>query len=439
MLNPLQKINFVAIFFSLENIVRKPAKFVTTAAPFLHPFVRECHRAIKNLFFLGIKKYDFKLDTQECLEKIQLVKTSSLKIGEPSFLPVELGQKISNHTFLMKHPGVYLIKYEDVSVLPGFHLVFDYDRKVAFHDILYNPIRHSLIGEKNRPTYVSDKSMIGIQTPVAIEMNSNKPIVSLFADANGNFYHFMLETATRAAIASEYKQFSNATFLIEKNLPNNMYTILKALLPETSKLVKCESSHLIKCSDLYYISLPGFCPSEDRLYFEKNILRTPYSNDVSVNLHALKLLKNKLRDPFFIKSSESNFQKIYLIRTSAHRKLINRDKIVDIAKEKGFTIIDPDKFHWRELFNMCASADQIIIEAGAAMLNLLFAEKTVKVFVLSPFILESTYSVHHNIMEAAGLDVKFLIGLPKSNGKGHHVHVDFEINEKTLIEALSAY
>lgn len=434
--------NFLPKFFeAFENLVRKPAKFIITVAPLSHSFIRKFHRTMKKASFFWFKKYEFRLSSQECLEKTKLIESSSLLIKQPSFLPVELGKKISNHSFLMTHPGVFLIKYKDVGVLAGFHLVFDQSLRLAFHDIFYNPTRHALAGEKQLPTYFSNQSTIGLQT-VSIKIESEQPIVSLFGDANGNFYHFMLETATRAAVVSDLKQFSYATFLIEKNLPPNMYIILKALLPKTSKLKTCERFGTLRCKELFYVTLPGFCPSEDRAYFEEKVLNTPHPEGVTVNLHALRLLKDKLYRSVLDKTSidnRHNFKKIYLIRNSPHRKLRNQKRIIQIAKDKGFLIVNPEKFAWHELFYMCASAEHIIIEAGAAMLNLIFAKKTTSVLILSPFIIQSTYSVHHNVIEASGLSSTFLIGSTVKGTVDQGVHMDFEIDERVFDKKISTY
>jgi hypothetical protein len=102
-------------------------------------------------------------------------------------------------------------------------------------------------------------------------------------------------------------------------------------------------------------------------------------------------------------------QRIYLRRPlRLFRPLQNEKKIVEMLSRQGFVSIFPEKESIQRLVQLLNSAEVVVVESGAAMTNLMFANKAVKVLELNPG--DGGFGFWHRFLEIFEIESTGIVG-----------------------------
>ena len=78
-------------------------------------------------------------------------------------------------------------------------------------------------------------------------------------------------------------------------------------------------------------------------------------------------------------------KKIYVTRQdSNYRKLINENDVVELLREKGYKVINPQLYEIDEQIEIFSNADKIIAPHGSNLANITFCKPGTEIFEITP-------------------------------------------------------
>ena len=97
-------------------------------------------------------------------------------------------------------------------------------------------------------------------------------------------------------------------------------------------------------------------------------------------------------------------KKLFVIRGNNNR-LTNESELIEIFKNKGFEIFNPDKATYYEEVDAFSSASLIVSCAGAALTNLIYCNPSVVVYGIAPpeqqsFIIYRDFGINIQTLDA---------------------------------------
>ena len=196
--------------------------------------------------------------------------------------------------------------------------------------------------------------------------------------ARDNFTHWFTDVIPRLKI---YSEKFNLNKIDKFYIPSFKYEYqiesLKILNIPKTKIITSEDFKHIKADYIYATSHPCF-------YFPTKVK---------------KWSLNYLNKKFYIKSNIKKFKKIFVDRDQlklinknnlenykSHRILINEDEIKKHLHSKGFEIIKPENYSFKDQIKIFSSANYVVGLFGAAMMMLAFCKKKTKVIELKPLL-----------------------------------------------------
>jgi len=264
---------------------------------------------------------------------------------------------------------------------------------------------------------------------------SLKNAINCCSFLSGNYAHFMTEVVPKIFLICSLKEYDNFDFIFSSILHKKCIDFLASILPK-KRIFIINNDTSIDVTNLLHITTVGFTPYN--LKFGVNPI---IKNLDHFSMEALKIIRSKLINP---DTKATNFpSKIFIIRTSSYRSIINYKKIVDISLTNGFVLIDPMSYSIQEQIEFFNNADIIIGQAGANLVNCIFCKAGCKVGVLA---IDSKHANHNYLPTlfslSAGIKTYFLLSdeCPTSffNSNAEHVHSDFFVDEDRYLDFINS-
>lgn len=189
-----------------------------------------------------------------------------------------------------------------------------------------------------------------------------------------NWMHFITECAARLQHAIEKETIVDFGIICDKYLPKQAKDMLQALAPN-NKLVEIEHGVECKVEKLIIprqqtLSTTAFWPRGD--FFDHGVF--------DFNSEALISLRLSLINYF--KITAKPFRKLYIRRNSNFRHIKNNQDLELMAIDNGFEIIEPGILSLSEQIRYFHEAKLVIVQAGAAVANIIFMQPDTKVICL---------------------------------------------------------
>lgn len=195
----------------------------------------------------------------------------------------------------------------------------------------------------------------------------------LFVGTSNNWYHFLVEIAPRILKFCElgHQQFK---VIVTEDAPPQIKQVCERLTGSVPFEVKFLHSYAIKnlfvCLDNLYHEQVSILRHQEMNIFEN---RKP---DLFALRSALRVNRDQLQE---------TQQRIFLARgTSKRRPIQNFNEIEGILASHNFQTIYLETLSLDEQIRLMATASHLVVEAGAAMTNILFADENCKVLRLEP-------------------------------------------------------
>jgi hypothetical protein len=198
-----------------------------------------------------------------------------------------------------------------------------------------------------------------------------------------------------------YEKYNNSSFLPLINYPNdayynNMNEIQKIIL-HTCVNPEYENVKLIKMKKL--IIVDHHYNLETFHLFPKNITNKIFSyfnnNNIINNIN-----------------NNNNINKIFLIRdktTWQNNNINNNLDLINISKQKGFIITNPEIIKLDELVNKLKNTDILIITFGSALVNLIYTKVGCQVIILKSTSYKShDIKIFRNLMKNYNINYKII-------------------------------
>ena len=228
-----------------------------------------------------------------------------------------------------------------------------------------------------------------------------------FLGSNSNYFHFLVEVLPNIYKLDE-NLIKKMRIVLEDKLPSQIYELCEIVTG--NKPIKIELQEVASFSCLYVPS--------DLNYFD---------------IELLKKLRNTLLGE--IETKLGNIERLYIKRTNnLFRRLINHSKLEKDLTKLGFKAIDPVELPISDQIYFFSKAKIIIIESGAAMTNLIFADPGCLVIEIQPP--DGDLLFWENILVNFGIQIIPLLGKSSFFDKIFFGKDSFKINLRDLRKIL---
>ncbi|MCJ2054941.1 glycosyltransferase family 61 protein [Methylobacterium sp. J-070] len=223
--------------------------------------------------------------------------------------------------------------------------------------------------------------------------------VLLGGRCGANYFHFLIEYLTRGRIIEALPQLAGLPLIVTEEMFPQEYEALDLVLPGRT-LIRRRYASRLDVRRLHIPSLMTDLPDSGEV---------PFWRLGGLNSESLAWLRTRvLSSPTIRDRKIAGPERIYLARSGA-RSILNAPEIVVEFRRAGFTVIDPSQHDFAKQVHLFAGATHIAGPMGAAFSNLLFAQASTRVLVLSsPFLVR--FPIFANLAAFAGCHYTALSG-----------------------------
>ncbi len=238
---------------------------------------------------------------------------------------------------------------------------------------------------------------------------------AIFLGSNLNWFHFIVECLTRYVAIPEVK---GLPIILERGVHKNIVEICQILTKIDPILIGPLES--VSVGNLYL----------GREYGVKDAIDSTPRSNLLLELRAMVMKE-------LVKEEVTKTPKINLYfrrRSFLFRPLQNEKEIAKILDKQNFVSIYPEDLGILELIELLQNAGTVVVESGAAMTNLMFAPKGLKVIELNPG--DGGYGFWERFLEPFELFHSGLVGRRQNIGKKGFASDGFRINVKALLQII---
>lgn len=238
--------------------------------------------------------------------------------------------------------------------------------------------------------------------------------VSLAADGQANYYHWMLEVLPRLA-ALEPESLLHRHYLVSQEFPFQQQTF--DLLPIPGNARTAIVSHQFYTASKLVVPLAPLGVSPENIRFVRHLL----------------LERTGLAD------TPSNDERIYISRRHASsRRMLNEDELHPLLKKHHFRVCYLEQLSLKEQMLLFHGARTILAPHGAAWTNLIFSRPGTFALEIVPEGLENArpgaYLLYERLAVAAGIRYERIIA---QTSRGGHPHAgDLRLEPEALEKVL---
>ena len=359
-----------------------------------------------------IKIYSFEKLKFNLNKKI-LQKEIKLNIIKPNFITKFEKKIFVSHP--KKFPKIIQFTINHGKVYSRSNFIFK--NKKAFHCNLFNPKNNFCLEEMQGRCLIPGRNKIVWFKEKKIKKVNEA--ISFLDSCSFNYAHWMLEIIPKIYLFSKFNKNKNIVMLIDNNLHKNFYEILNLIIKKNSRVIYVNKDECIYVNKLHIISSVGYS-------HHGPIIPSKKHKHGIYNHKVIKELSRFILNRIHKNLVNYNYKKIFLIRKTKKRNLINQKKLENILQRKGFKIIDINKLNFYEQVKIFRNASIIISVVGAINANLIFAKNNVKYFGLVRNInFGDGYYFWPSVVSFKNIIINFVVG--KNIGLFNSTHSSFYI------------
>jgi len=235
-----------------------------------------------------------------------------------------------------------------------------------------------------------------------------------FGRVDSNWFHLLIETLPRLVEVCDATS-NEVPLLIQDRIPKTGLELIQRLIgPKRS--IQQLSSNVIKVGTLHVVT------------GRTAVLDSPYLDRLTCSLEKQSLLKlrSKIWEAFPETSGPALPKSVIAIRNSHYRRLTNSQRVLRHARRHGFCQFDLGAQSVDDQIALFRNADEVIIQTGAGMANLLFSRPGTKVLgLVGPNKGQAKFWA--DFCDVLDLDSRFVIGEPAGRRNDNSAHADFRI------------
>lgn len=270
------------------------------------------------------------------------------------------------------------------------------------------------IGEYFFYNYLKEKT---VEMPAAI---------SLACNMSNNYYHFMLQVATRFYLLSMIKLDRNIPFVVDECVLkiSQMKEVIDALNIEERPIISIKANQRFKVNQLYIISEPNIIVPNSCAKGERR------TENFAFDRSALNYITDTLSKRI-LPCTEHFPKRIFLSRKGCSKRKCNEEELEKVFSQFGFESLKTDNLTIAQQIALFGNAEHVIGGSGAAFTNLMFCKEGAKATLF--------FTGHHNVTcfsclgSAKGLCTYYTYPMKESSV----IHADYyEINPDTIYNHL---
>lgn len=319
-------------------------------------------------------------------------------------------------------------RVENARVVIGSDLFYDNELTTAYSVNPFNPVTDLLqeeIGARIKRSLINNNITFDFINKPADFGRINAQAFALSTIHPYNYFHFLIESLPILNNLLINDLIDKNSVVLTSHLHSNFYDALKIVMG--SKLTRLLQMNMM-----------------DSVQFDELIIQPSPAHgieriDGKTPLHIFDSQKLKaLREVFKSYWDGNNPLKIMVTRRSGYRKLVNHLEVENIAKEKGFVVVQPENLSFIRQIKLFSNATHIIGPTGAWLSNLLFVKPSTKVTVLFPHVENSPPpSLWQGLGKCFDINVDDIYGDVFEFNPNQPIHSDFQIAPQLMLNLLS--
>jgi capsular polysaccharide biosynthesis protein len=243
----------------------------------------------------------------------------------------------------------------------------------------------------------------------------------LVGTASGNWAHWLTEILPRAVLLGREQRFHGIPAIVDADMPETMLTSVRAALGHDRELIHVSHGEFLSVKRGVIASPCAQVPYEYKAPSAMNYADAWFSPDAirAVQEMALALDVSNV--------SAAKGRRLFLKRTGGARALHGVETLETGLAERDFTTIRPERLTFEEQVAEFRDAEVIVGQAGAAIMNMMFARPGCTIIVLTTLTKVNNYFYFSIVAEFLGHRLYYVFGEKAPLHADDNPHQDFSI------------
>lgn len=251
--------------------------------------------------------------------------------------------------------------------------------------------------------------------------------IHLMHEYDNNYFHFLSETATRLQLIDEAGIDPSVPLLIASDLHANLLDLLDRLNVSRRPICRLERGTVYRVDNLFYPT--------DRTVVVDAYEGGPFARKSGLDVARIA---RAVRSVLSTSPDAPAGDKIFAIRHSRIRALINQTEIGERLVALGFKIVDASAMDLNEQIQAFRAASVVVAPTGAQLTNIVWCRPGTQVWVLASDHPSHQLYLWELLGRVSGAVVSNLLGPRANTITGlHGVHDDFHMDIPLIVSALA--
>ena len=119
--------------------------------------------------------------------------------------------------------------------------------------------------------------------------------------------------------------------------------------------------------------------------------------------------------------------KLFVVRRSTHRNVLNMQELISIAEKSGYLVVEPERYSFHDQVKMFSRCSHVVGPTGAWLANLLFLPAGARCTVLYPQPCKTKKSFWSKLGDMFGIKVEDFYSADIVLNQFQPIHSDFSI------------
>ncbi|MBC7489174.1 MAG: glycosyltransferase family 61 protein [Glaciimonas sp.] len=379
---------------------------------------------------VNLKEPNVRLESTSTLNSnvtvVLINRSENVCIASPMVYSGGLGICVPIHDQSYSFPRIEVIEVRDAEVVGRSNLVSS-KGQVIHHD-LYR-FSHDFTSEELHGKVVINPKKKTIRRISKPEIKYKLAMAAVFTDScSSNYAHWLTEVLPRINIFCRTQHNVDVPLIVDSGLHPNIEASLMAVAGAEAKIIRLNVGDAAYVERLLVTSPTGYIPFDRRINSKSGHIHGVFSP------YAISFLREQLAKSLS-KPVKSLPDKIFLRRNSHSRLMKNEQLLEERLITLGFTIVQPEILSFSEQFHLFSAASIIVGATGAALANLIFCLRDVRIVICISAHPDHSFGYWQNMAVAAGTQVTYVLG-SISGPKAQGVHADFLIDVDEVVRAI---
>ena len=321
--------------------------------------------------------------------------------------------------------------FNNAAVVAGSSLIYAQDFSAAFTSAPFDPVTELLQEEVMERIYSSNEEgeyEFFFQKALFPMGHIKAEVIPLNTIHPYNYFHFLIEALPSFLSLVSAGLVKHDSLIVTGVLHENMQAALQLALGGVHV-------PMLQLSTMQYVTCDTVIGTPDS--FQGAQLRGGGLSTFSYNVANLALLRHGFKS-LWEPSNGRKGRKLFVVRPSRMRSLVNSDAISLVAIAAGYEVVDPGQMSFKEQVRLFSSASRICGPTGAWLGNLAFVPDGARVTVFLPDTVGSGPSMWVGLGDAFGVTVTDVLCPVAVRNLKYPIHSDFYVPEEVFRATLFA-